>query len=168
MKTHIEISIPFIELYRNYCDEDLTYICWLVANKLKKQFMSDNNMSEYYDSVIINEDVAMMLYQKYREFVPSKAKWDISGHPTIPSSTRLLEEYGITCLFHPDELNEMIGDAISIDHDEIKEDLCDWEKCQRLHNDCIRHSHMMNVREHILRVISENDPNGVITVSADF
>jgi hypothetical protein len=37
-----------------------------------------------------------------------------------------------------------------------------------VYDESIRHSHMLNLREHILRVLTEKFPDGVLTVSADF
>jgi len=161
-----ELSIPFAELYRSYCDEDLTYICWILGNKLERKFISEHGRRKNSGSVRINEDVAMILYKKYREVVPNKFKWDITddtyGHVV------LMEEYGLTCMFHPLELNEMLSGAISICIEHLDDSLTDTEKFRSVYDESIRHSHMLNLREHILRVLTEKFPDGVLTVSADF
>ena len=171
MQTHFELSLTYTELYALYRDTGCSYICWSLQDALSDRFSS--TVPEDYDpSWVVNEDVAMMLYDKYREFVPKQDEWEISERPTLSDNHMLIQQFGIMSLFSPHEVNQTLGDVIAVD--EVMEDALpldgDWsdaEKFKVFFDDGLAPSHVKNFRTHILGVIASNDPNGVITVTCD-
>lgn len=171
MQTHFELSLTYTELYALYRDTGCTYICWSLQDALCDRF-SSTVPDDYDPSWVVNEDVAGILYDKYREFVPKQDEWEISECPTLPCNQMLIQQFGIMSLFSPHEVNQTLGDVIAVD--EVMEnafpldgDWSDAEKFKVFFIDGLAPSHVKNFRTHILGVIASNDPNGVITVTCD-
>lgn len=171
MQTHFELSLTYTELYALYRDSGCSYICWSIQDALSDRFGS-SVPDDYDPSWVVNEDVAVMLYDKYREFVPKQDEWEISERPTLSCNQMLIQQFGIMSLFSPHEVNQTLGDVIAVD--QIMEEAIplngDWsdvEKFKVFFDDGLAPSHIKNFRKHILGVIASNDPNGVITVTCD-
>lgn len=171
MQTHFELSMTYTELYALYRDTGCSYICWSLQDALSDRF-SSTVPDDYDPSWVVNEDVAGILYDKYREFVPKQDEWEISECPTLPCNQMLIQQFGIMSLFSPHEVNQTLGDVIAVD--DVMEnafpldgDWSDAEKFKVFFDDGLAPSHVKNFRTHILGVIASNDPNGVITVTCD-
>lgn len=171
MQTHFELSMTYTELYALYRDTGCSYICWSLQDALSDRF-SSTVPDDYDPSWVVNEDVAGILYDKYREFVPKQDEWEISECPTLPCNQMLIQQFGIMSLFSPHEVNQTLGDVIAVDDVmdnaiPIDGDWSDGEKFKVFFDDGLAPSHVKNFRTHILGVIASNDPNGVITVTCD-
>lgn len=173
MQTHFELSLTYTELYALYRDTGCSYICWSLQDALNERFGS--TVPDGYDPAwVVNEDVAMMLYNKYREFVPKRDEWEISECPTLSCHQMLIQQLGIISLFSPHEVNQTLGDVIAVDDAMEKAfpvtaewEWTDAEKFKVFFEHGLAPSHVKNFRFHILGVIARNDPNGVITVTCD-
>jgi hypothetical protein len=171
MKTHYEMSLTYAELHRLYRAEGANFICWMLQEEMEHRYASE--LPEDYDpSWQVNEDVAIMIYDKYREFVPSLDNWSIAANPGMLGNDMMIAQFGLMCLFSPNEINGILGGVIDVestlDTGVVPDGgWSDMEKFKMFFDNGIRPTHAYKFREHILSVIAKNDPEAIITISCD-
>jgi hypothetical protein len=171
MKTHYELSMTYAELHRRYRASGANFICWMLQEDMERRHASELP-EDYYPSWNVNEDVAVIIYNKYREFVPSPDNWSIVANLGFVGNRMLIEQFGLLCLFSPNEVNEILGGVIDVEstlNTGVVPDggWSDVAKFDMFFNNGIRPTHVYKFREHVLSVIAKNDPEAIITISCD-
>lgn len=171
MNTHYELSLTYAELHQLYRASGTNFICWMLQDEMAKRFTPELP-ADYDASWKVNEDVATIIYNKYREFVCSPDDWSIAANPGRFDHRMLIDQFGILCMFSPTEANEIIGLVIDVDSAldtgvGIEGAMSDIAKFNMFFNNGFRPTHGYKLREHVLAVIAEHDPEAIISVSCD-
>lgn len=135
------------------------FICWAIGDAFNFKYHTDFDWK-------ISQNVAVDLYRKYRGLVPRKYAWSIADIPDSDISQEYIDRYGLTCMFSPKELKEILN--LDVDEKECTpvteiDDHDFWYMFQDLH---LMTDDIYKLREHILGVISDNNPDGVFKFTA--
>jgi hypothetical protein len=141
------------------------FICWVLGAAFNTAHVKETGVEMDW---LIKENVAVDLYKKYRQISPSPYVWSIAEDPSVRANHEYIERYGITCMYCPREINDMLDLGIAEENLSQPVEMADqdyWFLFQDLH---LSTEDIFKLREHILKVISDNDPNGVYKLSARY